>query len=133
MIDTNYIKFCGIIIIIKKYIFFGDIPIKDIQYLLSKYNQSLNNDIYLTAWNYILTHPNINVPISIANWINIYNLLDEKDTFNILPDEVVSKILSELNYDQILPLCRLSNRFKLLCTEYKSSIFNDPFIEKVII
>jgi len=145
---------------------FSDIPIKDIEYLLKVNNLSLSGDKYLTAWNFILTNPNINVPISIADWIIAHNLvqkevnipvmtyfdiitsknkllnlpniinvmsylhkLDERDPFKDLPNEVVAKILSELDCDQILSLCKLNKRFNFICTEYKRLIF-DKFLLK---
>jgi hypothetical protein len=53
---------------------FGDIPLEDIKYLL--FDQPLSDNIYLQAWNYLLTHPNIKVPKSISDWIIAYNIKD---------------------------------------------------------
>lgn len=52
---------------------FSNIDIKDIKYFLNYYNIDYGDDIYLTAWNYILQNKNISVPLSINNWILNYN------------------------------------------------------------
>lgn len=48
---------------------FNDIPIKDINYLLTNNKLSLLGNKYLTAWNFLITNPTVNIPISIADWI----------------------------------------------------------------
>jgi hypothetical protein len=52
---------------------FTTIPGKDIDYLLKTNNLSTNKDKYLTAWNFIITNSEINIPISIADYIIAYN------------------------------------------------------------
>jgi hypothetical protein len=104
---------------------FGDIPAKDIKYLLS--NQLLSNNIYLQAWNFIISNPNIKVPKSIAEWINIYNM---QNKFKDLPDEVVAKILSELDYKHLSLTCSLSRQFNSICNEYLIPLIKGGLGEK---
>lgn len=51
---------------------FSDIPIKDINYIINKYNLTWK-DKYLTVWNFIINNSNILVPTSVADWIIAYN------------------------------------------------------------
>jgi hypothetical protein len=92
---------------------FGDIPLKDIKHLL--FGQQLNNNIYLQAWNYLLTHPGTMVPKSIANWINLYNF---QNRFKDLPDEVLDKIFSEFDYDELVNICGVNKQFNNVCNYY---------------
>lgn len=147
---------------------FNDIPMSDIDYLLKINNINLSGDKYLSAWNFILTNPNAKIPITIADWIIAYNLiqkniniplttyfdiitsknklldlpfdriinvmkylhkLDETTHFNNLPNEIIVKIMSKLDCEQILSLCKLSKRFELICKENKN-IFNEYFIKE---
>jgi hypothetical protein len=94
---------------------FNDVPLEDIKYLLSYYDQPLTNDVYLQAWNFILSNPNISVPKSIDDWIIAHNL---QNRFKELPNEVVGKIISEFDYDEIKKLCGIDKRFNFICDEY---------------
>jgi len=51
---------------------FADLNMNDIIYLLRKYNQPINN-LFLDGWNFLIANKNIDVPISIADWIIAYN------------------------------------------------------------
>jgi len=109
---------------------FADIPLKDIYYFLSSYNLSIkNNNPYLTVWNYILTHENIKLPLSIANWILEYNKLQKDlDPYNNLPEEVIIKILSELNCEQLSLTCETSKKIKSFCSN--PSLMKEIFIKE---
>jgi len=89
---------------------FNRIPIKDINYLVKKYNLSTENK-YLAVWNFIISN-NILVPESIANFIIDYNNLIY---FDVLPDDILFNILNQLNYETIFEVCKLSKRLKLFC------------------
>jgi hypothetical protein len=139
---------------------FETVPIEDIDYVLLYNNLPTNEDKYLTVWNFIITNPEINVPVSIANYVIAYNLqrenilvmtvfdiirsdykinglsiertievmrylnkLDETDPFVGLPDDLVERILSEFEFDQILVLCNISKRFGKICKNYRRTLF----------
>ena len=53
---------------------FINVPIKDINYLLKSNNLPLIGDKYLTAWNFLLTNPQVNIPVTIADYIIAYNI-----------------------------------------------------------
>jgi len=146
---------------------FDNVPVEDINYLLSSNNLPLTDNKYLTAWNFIINNPNINVPVSIADYVIAYNIqksnistitlydiiksnykiqnlssertirilkylnkLDETDPFINLPNEIVAKILSELDCEQILTLCKISKRFGNICRYYKNTLFDRFLSEK---
>lgn len=71
---------------------FRDIPIKDIEYLLTSNDKSLSGNKYLTAWNLILKYngESIKIPISIANWIIAYNL---SNTINLYSKDIDYKFI----------------------------------------
>lgn len=48
---------------------FQDIPISDITYLLNYYNQPITDNLYLNAWNFIISNPKIVIPVAIADWV----------------------------------------------------------------
>ena len=48
---------------------FKDIPSVDITYLLNYYKQPITGDIYLNAWNFIVSNPKILIPVAIADWV----------------------------------------------------------------
>jgi hypothetical protein len=143
---------------------FNNVPIDDIDYLLKSNNLGFQGNKYLTVWNFLLTNPGVNVPVSVADYVIAYsiqknniptmssydivksnykiqnlstertirimkylNKLDETDQFATIPDEVIPKILSELDCDQILSLCKISKRFENICKYHKRDLF-DKFL-----
>lgn len=53
---------------------FANIPKRDIIYFLNYYKIPYGENIYLTAWNFILENKDILIPISIHNYVLDYNL-----------------------------------------------------------
>jgi hypothetical protein len=113
---------------------FEDIPHEDIKYFLSYYNQPLSNNIYLQAWNFILSNPQIKVPKSIADWLNNFKYTNIIKT---LPTELVFKISEDLDCNDILSLCTSFNKFDDVCSEQqlvkllKESLSKDTYVENI--
>lgn len=148
---------------------FTDVPIEDINYLLINNNLPTSGDKYNTSLKFIESQPNIDVPISIADWIIARNLLiegvniptmtpldiitsknkllnlpderiiqimrylhklDERDLFKDLPLEIIAKIFSDLDCEQLLILCKMSKQFKFTCDNYLMDILKIKFSEE---
>jgi len=106
---------------------FRDIPIEDVNYLLENYHQDVRGNKYLTAWNLLLQNSNILVPKSIADWINNYNNLQMIDHFNNLPEELIAKLLRELDIDSLTYFCSSNIKNRTLCDKY----VKDMMLEKL--
>jgi len=98
---------------------FSAIPLKDILYLLTYYGQTVKDDPYLAAWNFIISTSDINVPISVANWIIKYNSINY---ISNLPEEIIVKILSDFSRKEIKSLCNSSLKIRKICNDNKMSI-----------
>jgi hypothetical protein len=105
---------------------FKDIPERDIDFLIRSNKLSISSDKYLTVWNFLITNFKVRVPKSVADWINNYNTIND---LSIFPDEIVARILSDLDCDQVLSLCGVNKRFNSICKNYKNLIF-DKYLEK---
>jgi len=108
---------------------FHDIPIKDIDYLLRYYNQDLNGNKYLTAWNLLIQSNDLLVPKSIAKWIETYNNISLINQFNSLPDEIIVKLLMELDTDSLIYFCSSNVKNNTLCDKYIRDIYLDRLSE----
>jgi hypothetical protein len=83
---------------------FTDIDTNDIIYFLKKYDQMVGENLYLDAWNLLISNKGIEVPISIADWIIAYNnpklqhttysniLLGKSETFGNLDKSRIIRI-----------------------------------------
>src|SRR5579871_2021999 len=101
---------------------FTDIPIGDIIYFLNYYNVNIplgENNIYLTAWNYLLEINNSNKPVpqSIARWIQLYNKSRGYTPDLILPSNLIWNILNFSDTDTILSFCSTNNDYYNFCKE----------------
>jgi len=93
---------------------FDNIPINDILYFLKYHNVqiSTNNwENYKSAWNLIISNQELVGPESVVNWINNYNL----STLNILPDDIVIRIMKQLSCKEVSLMCSSSKRLQSLC------------------
>jgi hypothetical protein len=57
--------------------------------------------------------------------MKILGKLDESDPFMNLPDEVIPNIISNLDCDQIMYVCKISQRFNSICKRYRDDIFKN--------
>lgn len=84
---------------------FRDIPPKDINYIISHYKLPSQGNKYLTVWNFIIQNKDVLIPKSIATYITNYNNSQLINQLTYLPEEVVVKVLTELDVDSLLHFC----------------------------